>query len=48
MNVVLFGAMTKVLGLDDIDWEQVIRETVPEKFVELNLKAYEAGRAAVG
>ena len=47
MNVVLFGAMTKVLGLDDIDWEQVIRETVPAKFVELNLLAYEAGRAAV-
>ena len=48
MNVVLFGAMTKVLALDDIDWEQVIRETVPAKFVELNLRAYEAGRAAVG
>ena len=48
MNVVLFGAMTKVLGLDDIDWEQIIRDTVPAKFVELNLRAYEAGRAAVG
>ncbi len=47
MNVVLFGAMTKALGLEDIDWEQVIRETVPPKFVELNLRAYEAGRAAV-
>ena len=47
MNVVLFGAMTKVIGLDDIDWESVIRETVPPKFVELNLRAYEAGREAV-
>ena len=47
MNVVLFGAMTRVLGLDGIDWEAVIRSTVPEKFVELNLRAYEAGRAAV-
>ena len=47
-NVVLFGAMTRALGLDDIDWEQIIRETVPAKFVELNLRAYEAGRAAVG
>ena len=47
MNVVLFGAMTRVLGLDDIDWEAVIRETVPAKFVELNLRAYEAGRAAI-
>jgi indolepyruvate ferredoxin oxidoreductase beta subunit len=48
MNVVLFGAMTKVLGMDDIDWEQIIRETVPPKFVDLNLRAYAAGRDAVG
>lgn len=44
MNIVLFGAMTKALGMDHIDWEQIIRKTVPEKFVELNLKAYRAGR----
>ena len=47
MNVVLFGAMTKALGLEDIDWEQVIRETVPAKFIDLNLRAYTAGREAV-
>lgn len=46
MNVVLFGAMTKALGLDSIDWENVIRQTVPQKFLELNLKAYQAGREA--
>lgn len=46
-NVVLFGAMMKVLNMDDIDWESVIRETVPEKFVALNLEAYKAGRAAI-
>ena len=47
MNGVLFGAMTKVLGLEGIDWEAVIRRTVPEKFVELNLAAYHAGREAI-
>ena len=47
MNIVLFGAMTAVLDLDEIDWEEIIRETVPAKFVELNLAAYRAGRAAV-
>ena len=46
MNIVLFGAMTKALELDDIDWEEIIRETVPSKFLELNLAAYRAGRAA--
>ena len=47
MNVVLFGAMTKALKLDDIDWETIIRQTVPAQFVELNLLAYRAGRDAV-
>ena len=46
MNIVLFGAMTKALELDDIDWEEIIKETVPPKFLELNLAAYRAGRAA--
>ncbi len=47
MNIVLFGAMTEALGLEEIDWEEIIRETVPPKFVELNLAAYRAGKAAV-
>ena len=47
MNVVLFGGMVKALGMDDIDWEKVVAETVPPKFRELNLKAYRAGYAAV-
>ena len=46
MNVVLFGAMTKALAMDDIDWESVIAKTVPSKFLDLNLAAYRAGRAA--
>ena len=46
MNIVLFGAMTAALKMDDIDWEAVIAETVPAKFKELNLNAYRAGRAA--
>ena len=48
MNVVLFGAMTKAMDFGPIDWEQVIRETVPAASLELNLRAYQAGREAVG
>lgn len=43
MNVVLFGALVKAMGLDDIDWEEVIRETVKEKFVDINIKALNKG-----
>lgn len=46
MNIVLFGALTHVLGLENIDWEEIIRDTVPPKFLELNLKAYRAGLEA--
>ena len=45
-NVVLFGAMVKPLGLDDINWEEVIKKVVPAKFIDLNLAAYKAGMAA--
>lgn len=44
-NVVLLGAMIKKLGLTEIDWPTIIARMVPEKFKELNLKAYEAGFA---
>ena len=46
MNVVLFGAMCDSLGCPEIDWEQIVAETVPAKVRELNLKAFRAGRAA--
>ena len=46
MNIVLFGAMSKLPELAGIDWEDVIRRTVPPKFAELNLAAYRAGRDA--
>ena len=42
-NIVLLGALVKQLGLMDIDWKKIIQETVPAKFAELNLKAFDAG-----
>ena len=44
--MVLFGTMTKVLELNGIDWEVIIRRLVPENARELNLAAYRAGCAA--
>ena len=43
MNIVLFGAMVKAFGLTEIDWEQVLRTELPEKLLEVNLKAFRAG-----
>ena len=46
MNVVLFGAMCDSLGCPQIDWEQVVADTVPEKVKELNIRDFRAGREA--
>ncbi len=43
MNIVLFGAMVKALKLDGIDWEEALKETLPAKIVDINLKAFKAG-----
>jgi indolepyruvate ferredoxin oxidoreductase beta subunit len=43
MNIVLFGAMVKASGMTGIDWEQVFGAQLPEKLLEINLKAFRAG-----
>lgn len=42
-NIVLLGALVKAMKLDDIDWEPVLKELVPPKFYELNVKAFKTG-----
>lgn len=43
-NICLLGALIKKLGLDGVDWKAIIKDTVPAKVVDVNLKAYDAGR----
>ena len=43
VNVVLIGAMASKLNIDKEIWIKAIEETVPEKFLEMNKKAFELG-----
>ena len=43
MNIILLGATVKAMGLQDIDWNRIIRENVKPAFVDMNLKAFEVG-----
>lgn len=43
VNVVLIGVMAARMGIDEAAWQETIRETVPEKFLEMNLKAFSLG-----
>lgn len=42
-NIVLLGALVRQLGLEGIDWKAIIQSSVPARFAELNLKAFDAG-----
>ena len=46
VNVVMLGAVSQSLPFADATWEEVIRRVVPPKTVDVNLKAFELGRAA--
>lgn len=43
MNVVLLGALIKEMGLEAIDWEKIIAETVKAKFIDINKEAFKRG-----
>ncbi|MDK2918053.1 MAG: indolepyruvate ferredoxin oxidoreductase, beta subunit [Candidatus Petromonas sp.] len=47
MNVVMVGALVKAIGLDNIDWEEVLRNTVKEKYIDINIKALRKGMEQV-
>ncbi|MBI9106653.1 MAG: indolepyruvate oxidoreductase subunit beta [Spirochaetales bacterium] len=47
MNIVLLGALIEVIGINSIDWEGLIEKHVKYDFVDINIKAFKAGRNQV-
>lgn len=45
-NVALMGALAARLDFDEKLWQNAIEQCVPEKFLELNKKAFELGKNA--
>ena len=43
VNIVLMGRLSKYLDIKKENWIKAIESTVPERFRELNLKAFELG-----
>ncbi len=43
-NVVLLGTLAEFLDIGAEVWDGVLRERVPEKYLQLNLQAFTAGR----
>ena len=45
VNIVLMGRLAKYLNIEKEKWIEAIKQTVAPKFVEMNIKAFELGRA---
>lgn len=45
VNMVLLGYLSGILEFEHNTWLEVIRETVHPRYLEVNLRAFEAGRA---
>ena len=46
VNVVMIGALSKHLHIDEFIWRQAITELVKPQYLEFNLKAFESGRGS--
>jgi indolepyruvate ferredoxin oxidoreductase beta subunit len=46
-NVVLLGALSRLLPLEEDVWLECLEQRVPRKYLELNRAAFAAGRASV-
>jgi len=44
LNVVLLGSLSMMLSVKPEIWEKVLRERVPSRFIDLNLRAFHQGR----
>ncbi len=45
VNVALIGLLSKSMDIPEEQWEEAIRQTVPPKALDVNLKAFQLGRA---
>ena len=46
VNIVLMGVLSKFLSFPEEVWQNALEECVPEKFLELNRKAFALGQNA--
>lgn len=47
VNIVLLGALSNYLPFSDDLWAEAIKQRVPAKFVDINMKAFKLGKESV-
>lgn len=47
MNIILLGTIIKLMHLENINWDKIVRDNVKPVFADLNIKALELGKGLV-
>ncbi len=47
VNLIMLGALSKILDSRHLDWEKAIKESVKPRFLDINLKAFSIGISQV-
>ncbi len=47
MNIVMLGALVKLMDLESLDFDTAIKENVKPKFIDLNLQAFKLGKQMI-
>ena len=48
VNIVMLGALSNVMEFEEKIWIESLRKRVPAKFLDVNMKAFKAGRESFG
>ena len=43
MNIILLGAIAKHMGLENVNWNELLEQNIKSEFVEINKTAFEKG-----
>ncbi|MCS7286246.1 MAG: indolepyruvate oxidoreductase subunit beta [Anaerolineae bacterium] len=46
-NIILLGALSSLLDVPEEVWQKVLERRVPQRYLELNLKAFQEGRKLI-
>jgi indolepyruvate ferredoxin oxidoreductase beta subunit len=46
VNMVMTGALSRLLDIDEATWKQAVSDLVPARYRDVNLQAFESGRSA--
>lgn len=46
-NIILLGAIIRAMGLEQIHWDDILKDNIKPRFLELNKKALQAGMGSV-